>query len=189
MGKGKAMMNDLDKQNERERSKEWFFARAQHVNLTGYDKLVRMYNQAYADDTTSRPRTVFYLRTEPKTHLILTVADSKPLLQWQVEITLRFPAAGEYIYLGAIDYEGVLRPSNPLRTQEPELKQLIWSIIKRLRGDTPEDVILRLGRESGICALCNRELTDAVSIARGVGSVCAKRYGIPLQPALDLEAF
>jgi IS5 family transposase len=33
------------------------------------------------------------------------------------------------------------------------------------------------GRKTGRCSCCNRELTDPVSVARGIGPICAERFG------------
>lgn len=40
-------------------------------------------------------------------------------------------------------------------------------------------IAARMGDESGICALCGRELTDPVSIERGIGPVCAGKLSKP----------
>jgi len=45
-----------------------------------------------------------------------------------------------------------------------------------IAGD-PASAAIAYGKEFGKCAVCARELTDAESIARGIGPVCASRYG------------
>lgn len=40
----------------------------------------------------------------------------------------------------------------------------------------PRAVLGDSGRETGICAICGRELTNPESIARGMGPVCAERF-------------
>lgn len=45
---------------------------------------------------------------------------------------------------------------------------------------------LRLkGKQSGICEACGRELTDPVSIARGIGPVCEGRFTAPRVEKLE----
>lgn len=41
----------------------------------------------------------------------------------------------------------------------------------------PKDTIEASGKETGTCAMCGLMLTDPESIARGVGPVCAERWG------------
>jgi hypothetical protein len=45
-------------------------------------------------------------------------------------------------------------------------------IINNLRGDRLHESLSRLGRQSGVCEACGRELTDPQSIAAGIGPVC-----------------
>ena len=42
---------------------------------------------------------------------------------------------------------------------------------------SPKNAALKYGRMTGNCACCGRELTRADSIARGIGPVCAGRWG------------
>lgn len=41
----------------------------------------------------------------------------------------------------------------------------------------PKAAALNFGRRTGRCSVCNRTLTDPVSIANGIGPVCASRFG------------
>ena len=41
----------------------------------------------------------------------------------------------------------------------------------------PANAAVAYGKKYGSCAVCNRELTDPVSIERGIGPICADRYG------------
>jgi len=41
----------------------------------------------------------------------------------------------------------------------------------------PEGEAIKHGKLTGSCAICSRKLTDAESTARGIGPVCAKRFG------------
>jgi len=50
-------------------------------------------------------------------------------------------------------------------------------MLKRLAAD-PLNTAVAHGRRTGECACCGRELTCSKSIARGVGPVCAERWGL-----------
>jgi len=41
----------------------------------------------------------------------------------------------------------------------------------------PAGEAVRYGRETGECCLCGRELTDPVSVAAGIGPICAGKWG------------
>lgn len=41
----------------------------------------------------------------------------------------------------------------------------------------PKAAAISYGRETGRCSCCGRDLTDPVSIANGIGPVCANRFG------------
>ena len=41
----------------------------------------------------------------------------------------------------------------------------------------PEAAAVAFGQKFGACSICGRELTDADSIARGIGPICAERMG------------
>lgn len=44
-------------------------------------------------------------------------------------------------------------------------------------ADDPLTAAIRYGRETGSCSCCGRELTDPRSIERGIGPVCASKFG------------
>ena len=41
----------------------------------------------------------------------------------------------------------------------------------------PKNAAITEGRETGTCAVCSRELTDPESVKRGIGPICAERFG------------
>lgn len=41
----------------------------------------------------------------------------------------------------------------------------------------PKAALEAYGQETGVCAICNLTLTNPESIARGIGPICATRYG------------
>lgn len=49
-------------------------------------------------------------------------------------------------------------------------------IMKAIHED-PQEAGLRYGKESGVCGVCRSPLTNAHSLERGIGPVCAKKMG------------
>ena len=41
----------------------------------------------------------------------------------------------------------------------------------------PKEAAVRWGRKTGKCSCCGRELTDKVSVANGIGPICAEKWG------------
>lgn len=41
----------------------------------------------------------------------------------------------------------------------------------------PKAALEAYGKDTGICGICNRTLTDPVSIANGIGPICANKFG------------
>jgi len=41
----------------------------------------------------------------------------------------------------------------------------------------PKAAAIAYGKKFGVCSVCSRELTDPVSIANGIGPICAENYG------------
>lgn len=41
----------------------------------------------------------------------------------------------------------------------------------------PKQAAIAFGKEFGVCSVCAKELSDPVSIANGIGPICAKRFG------------
>ncbi len=42
----------------------------------------------------------------------------------------------------------------------------------------PLAAAVAFGRRTGACSCCGRELTDKDSVARGIGPICAERFGL-----------
>jgi hypothetical protein len=53
-----------------------------------------------------------------------------------------------------------------------DVKEVILSASK-----DPLTAAIRYGKVSGECSCCGRELTDPQSIERGIGPVCATKFG------------
>jgi hypothetical protein len=73
-------------------------------------------------------------------------------------------------YCGRIDLENVFRPVATCPVDVP-------AMLERVARD-PLGVAVEHGRLTGACACCGRQLTDPESVARGIGPICASRWGL-----------
>jgi hypothetical protein len=48
--------------------------------------------------------------------------------------------------------------------------------IQHIAAD-PKQAAIAHGKEWGVCCVCNRTLTDPISVANGIGPICADRFG------------
>lgn len=71
-------------------------------------------------------------------------------------------------YFGKISEAGAFQAS---RECDAETRATIAQICA-----DPLAQVVAHGRKTGNCACCNRELTDAESVARGIGPICFERY-------------
>lgn len=74
--------------------------------------------------------------------------------------------AGEY--LGKVMGGKFLRVRACSNDQEAKVLNLLQD---------PKAAAQAYGIETGVCCICNRELTDPVSVAQGIGPICADRFG------------
>ena len=59
------------------------------------------------------------------------------------------------------------------REAKPDTLKLLCEI-----AADPLDAAVRYGRSTGTCCACGRELTDADSVAAGIGPICAGNFGL-----------
>ena len=168
------------------RSKSWHFAKRTHPNLVGFDKVVALFKTAEKDR--DFVRVVLPLHKSPKTQLVLQLAKTTLMGFWQIEINIKAYGSGDFIYYGVIDEEAVLRPSSALRQTDRDEKRYVWQLLCRLR-DNPSAVLSTLGKETGVCCYCNRELTDEKSVRAGFGPRCAKRFNLVHARPFDVTQF
>lgn len=71
-------------------------------------------------------------------------------------------------YLGKV-FEGKFFRANTCSTE-------VEAQIIAMAG-SPKDSAIAYGRRTGSCAICGRELTDGTSIDRGIGPICADKFG------------
>lgn len=58
-----------------------------------------------------------------------------------------------------------------------EAKKDVVEILGEIAKD-PKAAAIAYGRSTGICCCCGRELTDAVSVANGIGPICEGKWGL-----------
>lgn len=68
------------------------------------------------------------------------------------------------LYLGKITPEGAFKPS---RDCTPDARQAVAAVTANAL-----DAAIEYGRKTGKCSCCGRELTDPVSVAKGIGPIC-----------------
>lgn len=72
------------------------------------------------------------------------------------------------------DYMGKILGTDftPIRSAPDAIGQSLTAIAM-----DPEAAAIRWGRKTGKCSCCGRKLTNAESIERGIGPICADRWG------------
>ena len=108
---------------------------------------------------------------------------SKPklTLMSSCEIPFTFTLAPEhgnnsgYVYVKkSREYFGKISPEGEFfgyKTPENELEALVNTITHS------SEAVVRYGRVTGKCGVCSRQLTRKDSITRGIGPICADKYG------------
>lgn len=82
--------------------------------------------------------------------------------------------AGALYVKGGPGYLGKIQGGRFHRSREctAEMEASVLAILA-----DPKAAAIREGKLSGTCAICRRELTDATSIAAGIGPICATKFG------------
>lgn len=108
-----------------------------------------------------------HLQTEDGLPVVLSRAGAKSQMAGCINIT-DGKAFGQNIFYGRITPDG-----KALYRNAPA------SVIAMLHAfnENPAAEILVQGRRTGRCCCCGRKLTDPVSIANGIGPVCAENWG------------
>lgn len=72
-------------------------------------------------------------------------------------------------------YAGKIAEGKFVRTREAD--PALGEALRAIAAD-PAAAAVAYGRSTGTCCLCGRELTDAESVKRGIGPICAGKWGI-----------
>jgi Family of unknown function (DUF6011) len=96
--------------------------------------------------------------------------------------TLRFSLAGDdsrnagYLYVKANgEYAGKISPAGEFSADRHATAEQCDDIVRVARD--PLAAAVKHGHETGLCAICSRPLSDPESVTRGIGPICAKRFG------------
>ena len=78
-------------------------------------------------------------------------------------------------WFGRIEIDGTFVPS--LREQaSPEFAGVV-ATLREIQAN-PNEAMRVQGQRTGSCCMCGRELTNAVSRARGIGPICGAKFGL-----------
>ena len=114
----------------------------------------------------------------------LSIGDDMPLVLSVAGERARNPGAvnmtdgrayGDNVFYGKITVDGTFQPSQATRNLDRAVKMSLWGLMLRMRDGAAEEVFAEYGKRFGVCAICGRELTNEVSVARGIGPVCYAR--------------
>ena len=83
-----------------------------------------------------------------------------------------------FIQTGVTLARGNVNRFNGSMTPSMGLPDDTWIVLQSLRAD-PIATIRRLGRKSGYCCFCSKDLSTDVSMTHGYGATCAKNAGLP----------
>lgn len=94
---------------------------------------------------------------------------------WKDGISHDQAAPDDRRWFGRIEVDGAFAPS--FREQRtPEFKAVVETLTE-INND-PDSAMKVQGQRTGRCCMCGRELTNAVSRARGIGPICAGKFGL-----------
>lgn len=113
---------------------------------------------AFANAAKTNKRIALWIGT-------VRIAPAKPGSKW--EGSLYVVDRGSDSYLGRVT-AGKYVPSRDGAAREAEMLAILAD---------PKGAAVKHGKLTGACAVCNRTLTDATSIAAGIGPVCATKMG------------
>jgi Family of unknown function (DUF6011) len=106
--------------------------------------------------------------------LVLTVAGTRAKVPGAINLTdgKRY---GEGAYFGRITPAGEFEPGRDARNLTQAAKRDLWTLLTRMRDGEAESVFAEYGKRFGSCCMCGRDLTNAESVALGIGPICRNR--------------
>lgn len=108
------------------------------------------------------------LRTEDGLKVVLSRCGDRSRTPGHINITDGRPF-GENVFYGRIDPEG-------RAFLKDGLPDTVKALLESFDADPHAEIKVQ-GQRTGECCCCGRELTDASSIAAGIGPVCATKWG------------
>lgn len=104
----------------------------------------------------------------------------KPTYRAEGVVISRAPDHGKnagalYVKTAGGEYQGKILPDSRFMATR-DAADTTLPALQTIAAD-PGKAAVRYGRQVGACSCCGRELTDANSIAMGIGPVCAAKFG------------
>jgi len=134
--------------------------------LTG---IVELFSAALSNGM-KRPRVSF---VDPNTEKRVTIKRMGPLSRFPNSLTIAQGKYGEadHKYFGRIMEDGSLVAGRDMTTE----------MVNTLRAisENPSSTLAVMGRQTGECMFCAKELTDGRSVTVGYGPICAGHYNLP----------
>lgn len=155
-----AVRRCMAKDDERAREREEIAKRAPDVSQAALSRIHDAFNAAIAND-------VKFPKLRLDAFIFSLVRSGQNAGAIYVK-SIEKDDMGERRYLGKIA-EG--RFFKAFKTTEEEQAQIIAAA-----GD-PEAAAIAYGRRVGACSICGRGLTNHASIDRGIGPICAEKFG------------
>ena len=106
--------------------------------------------------------------------LVLSVAGAKSKNPGAVNLT-DGGRYGESAFFGRITTGGTFQPYGDAKRLDRDAKAALWAILTRMRNGDAEAVFAEHGHATGECCMCGRPLSNAESVALGIGPICRAR--------------
>jgi hypothetical protein len=139
--------------------------------LSGFSPVVDLMDHIHASGS-KFPRVRLDLDGQ---RLVLSRAGAKSKSPGAIMMTDGGPF-GANTYFGKITRAGEFEPSRTARELSPVIKAALWGTLSRMRKGEAREVFAEHGKRLGFCCLCGRPLSDAESVAAGIGPDCSKRF-------------
>ena len=127
------------------------------------------------------PKIRLFTETEQK--VVLKRGGDASKYRGQILVTDGGPY-GNNIWFGRIDTDGTFYPNSRLRQENRLLADQVVTLLQSFAED-PAGVGSIIGKRTGHCVFCSRELSDARSTTVGYGPICAGHYGLPWGEEID----
>lgn len=104
----------------------------------------------------------------------------RPKLRYEGFEVSRAPDHGKnagalYVKASNDTYLGKIVDGKYIATRETEAAGLVAKVVEAMQD--PFNLAVAYGRRTGNCSCCGRKLTDKLSVANGIGPICADKYG------------
>lgn len=141
-----------------------------NAQLQGFQPVASLMDRIKASGN-DHPRVRLSFGDNP---LVLALSGHKSRFPGAVALTDggRYPAAR---FFGRITPQGDFHPASAAKALPQEQKRALWQLLSRLKGGEAEAVFAEHGKRFGVCCMCGRELSNAESVALGIGPICRER--------------